>query len=939
MILIALNLMAHKPSFHSCQLCVSLIGLTCDAFIHQIQQLSSQVDLIEIRLDKLLKIDFSELNLLKEIAHCPLIWTLRKKSQGGNFLGNIQKQFLIFKELARRQPDFVDIEADIPLEWLQELQNISPQTQWIISWHEVKETPHLKTCLDQLYALPGNYYKLACYTHSVIDSLKLLEMAQQENKHSRRLCTIGLGMKGQCTRILAPVTGQPFTFASLKEGLESAPGQISFQTLFQTYRFKNLSQQTEIFGLIGHPIDKSLSHLTHNAVLDHLNQNAVYIKFDVEEAELELFFQHIQHFSVRGFSVTMPHKERVKKILALNMDDEGHLACNTLLFSSSIISGTNTDGIGALKALKIEDLKDKKVILLGAGGTSQAIAYEAKKRGAEVTILNRTVLRAKDVAEKIQVKWGDFEQLKDAKKNECDILIQTTSVGMSPHVDALVVSADWIPQQITVLDVISHPFETLFLQKARLKGCKICHGIELFIHQAVFQFGFWFNKQFDQKLIEQTIREALPMPFNQKKIAVQKSALAGDISLPPSKSHSIRAILLGAMTQGISRVKNLLDSPDVEHAKLAAIALGAKIEQVQDEYLISGVAGQPKTPSGVIDAGNSGQVLRFAGAFAALNHGYTVITGDHSICSRRPAQPLLDGLRCLGAFAKSTRENGYAPLIIKGPIYEGTAELEGQDSQPVSALLMASAFIHGTTEIFVKYPGEKPWIDLTLHWLNRLGVSYINQNYEYFKIEGIQQRPHFEVNIPGDLSAAAFPVAAAILTQSKITLYNVDMSDVQGDKQVIHVLQEMGADIQIDQASHTLTVLPGALLKGTTIDVNPFIDAVPILAVLACFAKGETHLINAAIARQKESNRLRCIAIELKKMGAQIMETDDGLLIRNSTLKGASVESYDDHRLAMALIVAGLASEGITEVKGIDCIKKSFPNFIQDLKKLGARFS
>jgi 3-phosphoshikimate 1-carboxyvinyltransferase len=291
----------------------------------------------------------------------------------------------------------------------------------------------------------------------------------------------------------------------------------------------------------------------------------------------------------------------------------------------------------------------------------------------------------------------------------------------------------------------------------------------------------------------------------------------------------------------------------------------------------------------------------------------------------------------LGGFAKSTRNNGYAPLIIKGPISSGKIELDGEDSQPVSALLMMASFVEGITEIYVKNPGEKPWIDLTLSWLDRLGVSYNYRNHEFYRIEGKQQRSSFELSIPGDLSSAAFPIAAAILTQSEITLHHVNMDDVQGDKQLIYLLQQMGANLYIDKNNQMLKVKPGSSLVGMMIDVNPFIDALPILAVLACFAKGETRLVNGAIARKKESNRLASITNELKKMGANIEETEDGLRISQSCLHGAQVNSYADHRIAMALIVAGLASDGVTEVIGIECIKKSFPNFIEDFQKMGAK--
>jgi 3-phosphoshikimate 1-carboxyvinyltransferase len=380
----------------------------------------------------------------------------------------------------------------------------------------------------------------------------------------------------------------------------------------------------------------------------------------------------------------------------------------------------------------------------------------------------------------------------------------------------------------------------------------------------------------------------------------------------------------------------LLDSPDTECAIQAARQFGAVICSTERGLSIQGVAGYPRTPSDVINAGNSGQVLRFAGALAAHADGSTVITGDASLRSQRPVQPLLEGLAGLGVLAESTRGNGFAPFVVKGPLQPGTAEMDGKDSQPVSALLMAAAFAEGTSEIRVRNAGEKPWIALTLSWLDRIGVQYHQRNFEYFAIQGKRVRPAFEAAIPGDLSSLAFPLAAALVTNSELLIQNVDMSDIQGDKAVVYLLKKMGAQLEIDSACQSLRILPNGKLKGQVIDANDFIDAVPILAVLGCFAEGETEIVNAAIARQKESNRLACIVAELKKMGADIEETEEGLKVRPSKLKGSAVDSHEDHRLALSLIVAGLGAEGETQVRGVTCIAKSYPSFFADFKKIGA---
>jgi len=179
-------------------------------------------------------------------------------------------------------------------------------------------------------------------------------------------------------------------------------------------------------------------------------------------------------------------------------------------------------------------------------------------------------------------------------------------------------------------------------------------------------------------------------------------------------------------------------------------------------------------------------------------------------------------------------------------------------------------------------------------------------------------------------------VAAALLTHSEITLQGVDMNDSQGDKALLEALSKMGAIFDYSDSAKTLTVHRCESLRGTTLDINDYIDSITILAVIGCYAQGKTVIKNAAIARQKECDRIASIATELKKMGANIEETDDGLTIKRSTLHGAQVYSHHDHRVAMSLAVAGLIAEGKTDIENINCVKKTFPNFIEVMKSLGA---
>ncbi len=421
------------------------------------------------------------------------------------------------------------------------------------------------------------------------------------------------------------------------------------------------------------------------------------------------------------------------------------------------------------------------------------------------------------------------------------------------------------------------------------------------------------------------------------KLHICPSSIQGTIAVPPSKSHTLRAILFAAIADGYSEICNFLHSPDT-NAMIDAIRLfGAGIEMTGDHLRIRGLSGKLLSAENTIDAGNSGLVLRFIASLAALSPSYTVITGDHSIRNHRPVKPLLDGLTQLGAFAVSSRLDGHAPIIIKGPIQPGSTQLPGEDSQPVSGLLIATSLLPGKTTIEVTDPGEKPWIDLTLHWLKKFGIEISHQNYSRYLVPGFARIDGFSLSIPGDFSSAAFPIAAALVTNSDLTLTNIDMQDCQGDKKLIEVLEQMGAKIDIDAMKKTLTVRKNSRLKGREIDVNDFIDALPILSVLGCHAEGTTELINGSIARKQESDRLHAMATELKKMGATIDEKPDGLIISHSPLHGAHLSSWRDHRVAISLAIAALGASSESLIEGTECIAKTYPSFSRDFQTLGAR--
>ncbi|MBS0656407.1 MAG: 3-phosphoshikimate 1-carboxyvinyltransferase [Verrucomicrobia bacterium] len=414
-------------------------------------------------------------------------------------------------------------------------------------------------------------------------------------------------------------------------------------------------------------------------------------------------------------------------------------------------------------------------------------------------------------------------------------------------------------------------------------------------------------------------------------IHVRPRAISGKVRCPSSKSHTLRAILFGGLADGTSYVRNALPSPDTDAMIVAVRALGATIEEENGILRIHGRGRSRSLRSSYIDAGNSGQVLRFVAAAAALSSTPIELSGDQSLQTRRLCQPLLDALQQRGAKAYSVNGNGHAPIRIQGPIEPGAIEMEGQDSQPVSAMLIACSLLPGVSQIHIRNPGETPWLALTLDWLRRFGVRYERDGWDAITVWGQESFPAFDYSVPGDLSSLLFPLVAGLCTHSDLRIENVDVDDVQGDKVVLEILQQMGAQFTVDKEQKTIAVKGPQLLQGCKIDINDCIDALPILAALGTFAQGETLLYNAAVARYKESDRIDAMTRELTKMGAKIEQSSDSLHITHSLLKAAHLHSCEDHRVALALTVAALGADGESTIEGVSCVRKSYPTFFEDI--------
>jgi 3-phosphoshikimate 1-carboxyvinyltransferase len=293
---------------------------------------------------------------------------------------------------------------------------------------------------------------------------------------------------------------------------------------------------------------------------------------------------------------------------------------------------------------------------------------------------------------------------------------------------------------------------------------------------------------------------------------------------------------------------------------------------------------------------------------------------------------LLESFAELGA--KIEAPTGKCPFTLCGPVRGGKTHADGASSQFLSSLLFSLPLAENDSVIDLDFLNEKPYVGITTSWLDDLGIKYRSSaDLLHWEIPGGQKIAAFEKTIAADFSTAAFPLIAGMIAGNGVDILNLDFNDPQGDKKVFDAVEKMGAKLRRGRELH---VLPGCELKGFELDLNSTPDALPILAVAAAFAKGTTALVNVPQARFKECDRIAAMSSELRKMGAEITELEDGMIIRGGKkLHGAEVDSYHDHRIAMAAAVAACIADGEVTIDGAEAVRKSYPHFFEEFAKRG----
>ena len=421
-------------------------------------------------------------------------------------------------------------------------------------------------------------------------------------------------------------------------------------------------------------------------------------------------------------------------------------------------------------------------------------------------------------------------------------------------------------------------------------------------------------------------------------------SFGGEISVPGDKSISHRAVMLAAISNGSCRVDGFLPSDDCLSTVGAVKKLGVQVDVLnEDQYgpnqlMIHGRGGKFNATSEEINCGNSGTTMRLLSGLLAGQKFTSVLIGDESL-STRPMRRIIAPLQLMGCEIKATGDKDTAPLIINGANLENIRyELPVASAQVKSAILLAGLFAKGTTTVVEPLKTR----DHTEKMLDFFQVKTTCSNNE-ISIEGGQVLESRDITVPGDISSAAFwLVCAAAFRGSKLTVKNVGLNPTRNG--ILKILTRMGAYVSesIDTSGHGEEIgnisIEGGGLKGIEIggDIVPnIIDEIPIIAVAGALAEGTTVIKDAAELRVKESDRISAVAGNLKSMGVNVRETDDGMVIRGGKqLTGAHIDSYGDHRIAMAFAVAGLFADGVTIINNADCIAVSYPSFGSHLKKL-----
>ncbi len=410
--------------------------------------------------------------------------------------------------------------------------------------------------------------------------------------------------------------------------------------------------------------------------------------------------------------------------------------------------------------------------------------------------------------------------------------------------------------------------------------------------------------------------------------------LDATVSVPGSKSYTNRALITAALATGESVIKNPLLSEDTQImiSCLREISIDVKSVPEENAVIVKGCEGAIPVERVRLFAGNAGTVMRFITATLTLGKGQYKTDGIERM-RQRPIQQLIDALNQLGADVVSIDGTGYPPVLINASgLKGGRVEIPGDiSSQYISAILLAAPYAKSDVSVVVIDDlASKNYVDMTIDVMNKFGVDVERDSYREFYVKSGQTYKGCEYIVEPDASGASYFFAAAAIAGGRVRVEGLGESSLQGDIKFVDILKEMGCSVK--KSSDWLEVEGGAL-RGVDVDMNDTPDVVQTLASVAVFAEGNTRIRNVSNLRYKETDRITAIVNELKKVGVEVKEFDDGIEIIPSPPHSAEISTYNDHRMAMSFALLGLRVEGI-KIKNPECVEKTFPDFFERLQQL-----
>ncbi len=464
------------------------------------------IKLIELRLDYIRRpVDMTR---LLENRDSEIIITCRRPEEGGRWMRSEEDRLVLLRTAIANGVDYVDLEFDIA----EKIPRYG-KTKRIISYHNFSETPKdLEKIHRKLQKYDADVIKIATLANNPLDNLRALRLCRDATVPTVAFC---MGEMGLMSRLLCGKFGSQWTYASIDDDRQVAPGQISWRALREQYHYESIKPSTGVLGVIADPVAHSHSPRVHNAMIRKDGLDLVYLPFRVPAEYLDEFVRSCPEMDIRGLSVTLPHKEKILKNLnVLNDSAAGLKSANTVVFKGENAIGFNTDINAALSVIADHyevDLSgpacfsDKRVLLIGAGGVARTIGFGLRKKGAAVTLTARDYRRSESLAAEIQCKTIDWA----GRQNfDCDLLINCTPVGMYPDMDESPFEATWFDSRTVVFDTIYNPEQTLFIKQARNAGCETITGVDMFVRQAAEQYELFTGKPADKELMRNEVKRA-----------------------------------------------------------------------------------------------------------------------------------------------------------------------------------------------------------------------------------------------------------------------------------------------------------------------------------------------------------------------------------------------------------------------------------------------